>query len=143
MHHRERDLYGFKLGFDAPVQDEYAGSVVNGASLPARKVWKIFAYVLVWGVTAWLIFPLLFMKSVALQDASKYFFRSALGIILLILLFGKTATDLFFPLDTSRRKSVLQVVFLTIYALAMAGGIILMLFRILALYLKSGSAGQV
>lgn len=115
----------------------------NRTSAPSRKAWKIAAYVLVWAVTAWLIFPLLFMKSVALQDASKYFFRSAVGIILLILLFGKTATDLFFPLDTSRKKTVLQVVFLTVYALAMAGGIILMLFRILALYLKSGSAGQI
>ena len=117
--------------------------MVNGASPPSRKTWTTAVYILVWAVTAWLIFPLLFMKSVALQDASKYFFRSALGIILLILLFGKTATDLFFPLDTSRKRTVFQVIFLTLYALAMAGGIILMLFRILALYLKSGSAGQI
>jgi len=99
--------------------------------------------VLVWAVTAWLVFPLIFMRSVSLQEASKYFFRSALGIILLIILFGKTVTDLFLPLDTSRKKSLLYVVFLTAYALAMAGGIILILFRILALYLKSGSAGDI
>jgi len=117
--------------------------VTNPASASSGKAGKIAAYVLVWAVTAWLILPLLFMSKVTLQDASKYFFRSALGIILLILLFGKTATDLFFPLDTSRRKSILQVVFLTVYALAMAGGIIFILFRILALYLKSDSAGQI
>jgi len=117
--------------------------VTNPASSSTRKAWTIAAYVLVWSITAWLIFPLLFMNKVTLQDASKYFFRSALGIILLILLFGKTATDLFFPLDISRRKSILQVVFLAVYALGMAGGIIFMLFRILALYLKSNSAGQV
>jgi hypothetical protein len=103
---------------------------------------KVALLVLVWAITAWLIFPLLFMKTVTLQEASRYFYRSALGIILLIILFGKTVTDLFFPLDTSRRKSLLHVVFLTVYALVMAGGIILILFRILALYLKSGSAGQ-
>lgn len=120
----------------------YAGFVTKPASAPSRKAGKIAAYILVWTVTAWLIFPLLFMKAVTLQDASKYFFRSALGIILLILLFGKTATDLFFPLDTSPRRSILQVAFLTVYALVMAGGIIFMLFRILALYLKSGSAGR-
>ena len=114
----------------------------NPPSASSPKAGKIAAYILVWAVTAWLIFPLLFMSRVTLQDASKYFFRSALGIILLILLFGKTATDLFFPLDTSRKKTILQVAFLTVYALAMAGGIIFMLFRILALYLKSGSAGQ-
>lgn len=83
------------------------------------------------------------MKTAVLQEASKYFYRSAGGIILLIILFGKTVTDLFFPLDTSRKKSLLHVVFLTVYALVMAGGIILILFRILALYLKSGSAGEI
>jgi hypothetical protein len=116
--------------------------MANRASASSRRAGKIAAYVLVWGVTAWLIFPLLFMSKVSLLDASKYFFRSALGIILLILLFGKTATDLFFPLDTPRRRSIVQVVFLTVYALVMAGGIIFMLFRILALYLKSSSLGQ-
>lgn len=106
------------------------------------KFRKIALRVLIWALTAWLIFPLLLMKTATLQEASKYFYRSALGIILLILLFGKTVTDLFFPLDTSRKKSILQVVFLTLYALVMAGGIILVLFRILALYMKSGSAGS-
>ena len=117
--------------------------MAGSSSVSTRKAWRVAAYVSVWALTAWLIFPLLFMSRVTLQDASKYFFRSALGIILLILLFGKTATDLFFPLDTSRKKSILQVAFLTVYALAMAGGIIFMLFRILALYLKSGSGGQI
>jgi hypothetical protein len=107
------------------------------------KFRKVAFFVFIWAVTAWLIFPLIFMKTATLQEASKYFYRSALGIILLIILFGKTVTDLFFPLDTSGRKSFLQVVFLTVYALVMAGGIILVLFRILALYLKSGSAGQI
>ena len=111
--------------------------------IASPKFRKIAFFVLIWAVTAWLILPLLFMQSVSLQEASKYFYRSALGIILLIILFGKTVTDLFFPLDTSRRKSLLHVVFLTVYALVMAGGIILILFRILALYLKSGSAGEI
>jgi len=111
--------------------------------LASPKFRNIALLAFVWALTAWLIFPLVFMKTVTLQEASKYFYRSALGIILLILLFGKTVTDLFFPLDTSRKKSLLQIAFLTLYALAMAGGIILILFRILALYMKSGSAGQV
>ena len=111
--------------------------------IASPKFRKIAFFVLIWAVTAWLVLPLLFMKTVTLQEASKYFYRSALGIILLIILFGKTVTALFFPLDTSRRKSLLHVVFLTVYALVMAGGIILILFRILALYLKSGSAGEI
>ncbi len=111
--------------------------------IASPKFRKVALFVCVWGVTAWLIFPLLFMKTVTLGEASKYFYRSALGIILLIILFGKTVTDLFFPLDISRKKSLLHVLFLTVYALVMVGGIILILFRILALYLKSGGAGEV
>ena len=113
------------------------------SAIASPRLRKIALFVFIWAVTAWLIFPLLFMKTVTLQEASKYFYRSALGIVLLIILFGKTVTDLFFPLDTSRKKSLLHVLFLTVYALVMVGGIILILFRILALYLKSGSAGQV
>jgi hypothetical protein len=113
------------------------------SALFSPKARKIGLFVFVWAVTAWLIFPLIFMKAVTLQEAPRYFYRSALGIILLIILFGKTVTDLFFPLDTSGKKSLFHVLFLTVYALVMAGGVILVLFRILALYLKSGSAGQV
>jgi len=107
------------------------------------RKWKNAAtLVFLWVLTAWLLYPLIFIESVRLHDATKFFYRSALGIIIMIILFGKTLFDLFFPLDTSRRKSVLHVVFLTVYALAMAGGIILMLMRILLLYLKSDSEGS-
>ena len=112
------------------------------AVVAAPKFRKAAVFVAVWGVTAWLVLPLLLMRTATLEEASRYFYRSALGIILLVILFGKTVTDLFFPLDTSRKKSLVHVLFLTVYALVMAGGIILILFRILALYLKSGSGGQ-
>ena len=111
--------------------------------IASPKFRKAALFVVVWGVTAWLVFPLLLMKTATLEQASSYFYRSALGIILLIILFGKTVTDLFFPLDTSGKKSLLHVLFLAVYALVMAGGIILILFRILALYLRSGGAGEI
>jgi hypothetical protein len=111
------------------------------SAIASPRIRRAALFVAVWGVTAWLVFPLLLMKTAALEQASKYFTRSALGIILLVILFGKTVTDLFFPLDTSPKKSILHIVFLTVYALVMAGGIILVLFRILALYLRSGGAG--
>lgn len=107
-----------------------------------RKGGRIAALVLVWAFTAWLLYPLIFLEAPTLHEATKYFYRSALGIIIMIILFGKTVFDLFFPLDTSRKKATLQVVFLTVYALLMAGGIIFMLARILLLYLKSDSQGQ-
>lgn len=109
----------------------------------SMRKWKnAVALVFLWIFTAWLLYPLVFIETVRLQDATKYFYRSSLGIIIMIILFGKTLFDLFFPLDTSRRKSVLQVVFLTVYALLMAGGIIVMLMRILLLYMKSDSEGS-
>jgi len=98
--------------------------------------------ILVWGITIWLIFPLVFLRDPSLRDASKYFYRSALGITMLIILYGKTLFDLFFPLDTSPGKTVAQVIFLTLYALGMTGGIIFVLFRIFALFVKGGGAGQ-
>ncbi len=119
---------------------------MNGSSASStstlRKWGRTAALILVWLFTAWLLYPLIFIETVKLQDATKFFYRSALGIILMIILFGKTLFDLFFPLDTPRKKSALQVIFLTVYALLMAGGIILMLMRILLLYLKSDSEGS-
>jgi hypothetical protein len=106
-----------------------------------RKGGRVAIMVLVWGITVWLIFPLVFLKDPSLKDATKYFYRSALGITMLIILYGKTLFDLFFPLDTSRGKTAAQVVFLTLYALGMTGGIIFVLFRIFALYIKGGNAG--
>jgi len=97
--------------------------------------------VLVWGVTVWLIYPLVFLKEPNLRDATKYFYRSALGITLLIILYGKTLFDLFFPLDTSRGRTVAQVAFLALYALGLTGGIIFVLFRIFALFIQGGGAG--
>jgi hypothetical protein len=106
-----------------------------------RKGGRIAFMVLVWGVTVWLIFPLVFLKDPNLRDATKYFYRSALGITMLIILYGKTLFDLFFPLDTSRGRTAAQVVFLALYALGLTGGIIFVLFRIFALFIQGGGAG--
>jgi hypothetical protein len=113
---------------------------VSSSSL--TRAARIASFVLVWAFTAWLIYPLIFLDTVTLHNATSYFYRSALGIIIMIILFGKTLFDLFFPLDTSRKRATLHVIFLTAYALVMAGGIILMLMRILLLYLKSDSEGR-
>ena len=112
------------------------------SSSTSKRTARIAGFVLVWGFTAWLVYPLLFLDTVTLHNATSYFYRSALGIIIMIILFGKTLFDLFFPLDTSRKEATLHVVFLTVYALVMAGGIILMMMRILLLYLKSDSEGS-
>jgi hypothetical protein len=106
-----------------------------------KKGGKIAFMVFVWGFTIWLLSPLILVKEPTLHEASKYFYRSAIGITMLIILYGKTLFDVFFPLDTSRKKSIIQAGVLTLYALLMTGGIIFVLFRIFALYIKGGSAG--
>jgi len=60
----------------------------------------------------------------------------------MIILFGKTVTDLLFSQDLSRKKSVLYVTFLTVYSLVLAGGIIFMAVRILLVFLNTSSAFQ-
>jgi hypothetical protein len=119
----------------------YSGFVAETHSPALRKSGKIAGLLAIWGFTLWLLYPLIFLSTPTLRQASHYFYRSALGIIIMIILFGKTLTDLFFPLDTSRKKELLQVIFLTVYALAMAGGIILIALRLLLLYMKADSEG--
>jgi len=58
----------------------------------------------------------------------------------MIILFGKTVVDLLFSQDLSRKKSYLYVAFLTVYSIALAGGVIFMAIRILLLYLNKNSS---
>jgi hypothetical protein len=94
--------------------------------------------VVVWAATAWLLYPLIF-RLITPFTAKEYFYRSAVGIILLIIMFGKTVFDLLLPQELTRKKSALNMVLLSVYTIVMAGGIIFMLIRILALYLNKNA----
>ena len=106
---------------------------------PTQKTVHIVAFISVWAATAWLLYPLIF-RLITVQSAKEYFYRSAAGIVLMIIMFGKTLFDLLFPQELSRRRSAFNIAFLTLYTIAMAGGIIFMLLRILMLYLNENSA---
>ncbi len=105
---------------------------------PTAVGWLLVA--LVWIVTAWLLVPLVTLDRVELRRSTEYFFRSAAGTVLMIIMFGKTIFDLLFPLDTSRRKNVLYVSLLGLYTLALASGIIFMCLRILMVYLNANAS---
>ena len=96
--------------------------------------------VIVWAIIAWLLYPLLVLDSTNIVNAKEYFYRSAIGIALMIILFGKTLTDLLFPLDLSQRKALSYTIFLTVYSLALAGGIIYMFARVIVVYLKANTS---
>lgn len=93
----------------------------------------------IWLALAWLLYPLVF-ELITPPRATEYFYRSAAGIIIMIILFGKTLFDLLFPQDLARGRSALNVVLLAVYALVLAGGIIFVLLRVLMGYLGKNSA---
>jgi len=105
-----------------------------------KKGTRVFLFILVWAITAWLLYPLIALDTVDLRSSLEYFYRAAGGVVIMIILFGKTVVDLLFSQDLSRKKSYLYVTFLTIYSIVLAGGIIFVAIRILLLYLNKNSS---
>lgn len=111
--------------------------------IPARVTRaRIAIFIAVWIFTAWLLMPLITLDKVELRSSLEYFYRASIGVVIMIILFGKTVTDLLFSQDLSRKTSALYVAFLTMYSIVMAGGIIFMAVRILGIYLNTSSAFQ-
>jgi hypothetical protein len=101
---------------------------------------RLAIFLLVWAFTAWLLYPMITLDKVDLRSSMEYFYRAAGGVVIMIILFGKTVVDLLFNQDLSRRKSALYVTFLTVYSIALAGGVIFIAIRILLLYLNANSS---
>ncbi len=108
---------------------------------PVKKGAKVIFFLLVWTLTAWLLYPLLVLDTVDINNVNGYFYRSAAGIVIMILMFGKTVIDLLFPQDLSKKKSFLYLSFLTTYTIALVVGIIFVVMRILVVYLKNNPIG--
>ena len=105
------------------------------------KSWvRVGLFVSAWVFTAWLVMPLVTLDKVDLRSSMEYFYRAAAGVVIMIIIFGKTVVDLLFSQDLSRRKSILYVSFLTVYSLGLAAGIIFMAIRILLIYLNANSS---
>jgi hypothetical protein len=109
-------------------------------SAPLKKGTRVFLFILVWALTAWLLYPLIVLDKVDLRSSLEYFYRAAGGVVIMIILFGKTVVDLLFSQDLSRKKSYLYVALLTLYSIVLAGGIIFVAIRILLLYLNKNSS---
>ena len=106
---------------------------------PVSQPVRIASLILYWAVTAWLLYPLIF-KIITPATAKEYLYRAAFGVVLLILIFGKTLFDLLFATELSRARNGLNVALLTLYTTIMAGGVIFMLIRILTLYLNKNAS---
>lgn len=102
-----------------------------------KKTAGIVFTVFIWICVAWLLYPLVTLDSLSMINAKQYLYRSAFGIGLMIILFGKTVFDLLFPQVTNRRIPVINSIFLIVYSFFMAGGIIYMVTRLIVLYIRT------
>ncbi len=110
-------------------------------SMKFKKEIAFGLVIILWFITAWLLYPLIILDSVDMENAKEYLYRSAIGITIMIILFGKTILDLFFPQVTFKTIPLLNTIFLTIYSIALAGGIIFMIIRMIILLMKSRTSG--
>ena len=94
-----------------------------------------------WILAAWLLYPLVNLDRVDMSNVKSYLYRSALGLTLLVIFFGKTLFDLIYPWVYSRKLPRLNAVLLTLYAAALGGGIIFMIIRMAALAMRSRRGG--
>jgi len=106
-----------------------------------RKKIIIGFVIILWVLTAWLLYPLINLDSVDMENAKEYLYRSAIGITIMLIFFGKTLIDLLFPQVTFKETPLMNTIFLTIYSFAIAGGIIFMVVRMIVLYMKSRKTG--
>ncbi len=97
--------------------------------------------IILWIVTAWLLYPLIALDSVDMGNAKEYLYRSAIGITMMVIFFGKSIIDLFFPQVTFKRVPLINTILLAVYSFALAGGIVFMISRIIVMYLKSQKSG--
>ncbi len=107
--------------------------------LKKKGIWALT--IILWVIAAWLLYPLINLDTVQMENAKEYLYRSAFGIALLLIFFGKTIFDLLFPQVTLRKTPLVNTILLTIYALVLASGIIFMVLRMIVLYLKSRDTG--
>jgi len=107
-----------------------------------KKGTQVVIILSLWIITAWLFYPLFTLNAIQMANAKLYLFRAAVGIAIMLILFGKTIFDLFFPQSFSEAKSILNTIFLAIYSLVIAGGIIYMVARMIVLYIRSIDTGS-
>ena len=116
---------------------------MNGdASAALRKGSKVGFILILWLFTAWLFYPLFTLNAIELANVKTYLYRSAIGIAIMLILFGKTIFDLLFPQNFSPARSIVNTIFLVLYSIFIAGGVIFMASRIIVLYIRSSDIGS-
>lgn len=89
-----------------------------------------------WIVTAWLLYPLVVLESLRFVSVKQYMYRCGLGILIMLILFGRNVFDLFMPHGYSRKGSSLNTALLMIYTVCIGGTIVYMVSRLIVLYFR-------
>lgn len=110
---------------------------MSSSRITASKTIGIAFILILWILTAWLLYPLIKLDSVDMENAKEYLYRSAFGIVIMLIFFGKTLFDLLFPQSISKRVPLMNTIFLTLYSIVLTVGIIYIAARMIVLYLKS------
>ena len=103
--------------------------------------WVIALTLAFWALAAWLLFPLVNLDQVDMSNVKPYLYRSALGLTLMIIFFGKTLFDLIYPWVYSKKLPRLNAALLILYAIGLSGGIVFMILRMAMLAMKDRSGG--
>ena len=109
--------------------------------MKSKKAFNFGFILILWIITAWLLYPLVVLDRVEMTNAKEYLYRSAIGIAIMIILLGKTIFDLLFPQAVMRKVPLVNTIFLTLYSLAIATGIIFMISRMIIMYVKNNDSG--
>jgi hypothetical protein len=103
--------------------------------------WTIVLTLAFWALAAWLLFPLINLDRIDMSNVKSYLYRSALGLTLLIIFFGKTLFDLIYPWVYSKKLPRLNAALLILYAIGLSGGIVFMILRMAMLAMKNRGGG--
>jgi len=103
--------------------------------------WVIVLTLAFWALAAWLLYPLVNLDRIDMSNVKTYLYRSALGLTLLIIFFGKTLFDLIYPWVYSKKLPRLNAALLILYAIGLSGGIVFMILRMAALAMKNRIGG--
>jgi len=105
------------------------------------RPWTVALILALWALAAWLLYPLVNLDRVDMSNVKPYLYRSAFGITLLIIFFGKTLFDLVYPWVHGKKLPRLNAALLILYAGALGAGLIVMIIRMAALAMKSRGGG--
>ena len=106
-----------------------------------NRGWVIALTIALWILAAWLLFPLINLDRVDMSNVKATLYRSALGLTLMIIFFGKTLFDLIYPWVYSKKLPRLNAALLILYAIALSGGIVFMILRMAILAMKDRGGG--